>query len=148
MSRLARVLRERVILMVMITRRQLVLLAVITTASEGGSQVGNAEPPDGARIAADPALFSEAVRAEFADMNERFGELGFELEVFQMPPTLSEITSKYGNPERTEELKIPLGFGADEPAVSVVFSYYGEFGFGVRAGDSEQTVIRIKRREE
>ena len=148
MSRFARAVQERVILMVMIACRGLVLLAVITMVSVVGGRIGNVQPSDGAEIASDPELFSPAVRAEFADMNERFAGFGFEIEVFQMPPSLGEITSKYGDHERIEQLKIPLGFWPNERVVSVVFSYYGAIGFGVRVGDPEQTVIRIKRRDE
>lgn len=148
MSRLSRAAQERVILMVMIRYRSLALVVLMETANVIAGPVGHVQLLDGTRIASDPDFFSEAVRLEFADLNERFAELGFELEVFQRPPALNEIIAKYGNPERTEELKIPLGVGTDELPVSVVFSYYGEIGFGVRTGDLEQIVVRIKRRED
>ena len=109
---------------------------------------GIAQALAGVRIAGDPELFSEAVQIEFADMNQTFGEFGCERQVFQNPPSLHEIVKKYGEPDRSEEIDVVVGVGTDEQRATLIFSYYGDIGFGVRPDDSNQMVIRIKRREE
>ena len=104
------------------------------------------QPSDGARIAADPDLFSAAVRAEFADMNQTFGDVGFELQVFERPPTLRAITARYGDPDREETIEVVQeGAGNDRRTELTVF-YYGDIGFAVLPDDPEQVVLRIKRR--
>ena len=124
------------------------VLAVAVSVATSRGRVGNTQAPDGAHIASDPALFSAAVRAEFVDMNQTFAELGFELEVFQQPPSLADITSKYGDPDRSEDVDVMLGLGADQRRAVLSFAYYGDIGFGVRPDDPDQAVVRIKRRGE
>ena len=141
--------RRHGLLLVGVTAAATVVMSSLHTAAIAASGGGaNVQAPDGATIVGDPELFSSAVRAEFVDMNERFGDLGFELEVFQDPPSLSEITSKYGEPKRSEEVDVTLGLGADQRRAVLVFAYFGDIGFGVLPDDRDQVVLRIKRREE
>ena len=102
----------------------------------------------GAVIADDAELFSVGLRAEFREMNDTFAELGFEIEVLHgEQPTLGVIITKYGDPDRSDDVEVVLGYGANERAATLTFHYYGDVGFGVLPGDSEQLVVRVKRRE-
>ena len=103
---------------------------------------------DGALIANDGELFSTRFLAAFQEMNDTFADYGFEIEVAEgEQPVLSAITAKYGDPDRSDEVDVVLGFGANERPVTLVFFYYGDVGFGVRPDDSQQLVVRVKRRE-
>ena len=124
-------------------RRVLLVLAIIVlTGSFPRAQ-------DGAGIADDPELFSERFRAEFRDMNATFAEFGFEIDVFEEPrPSLATIAMKYGEPDRSDEVAVVLGTGAEERRVTLTFYYYEDVGFGVLPDDPDQRVLRVKRRED
>ena len=103
---------------------------------------------DGALIADDSELFSNGLRTEFQEMNETFADFGFEIEVIEgEQPTLAAIIAKYGDPDRSDEVEVVLGYGGNERPATLVFYYYGDVGFGVLPDDSEQLVVRVKRRE-
>lgn len=81
-------------------------------------------------------------------MNETFADFGFEIEVIEgEQPTLAAIIAKYGDPDRSDEVEVVLGYGGNERPATLVFYYYGDVGFGVLPDDSEQLVVRVKRRE-
>ena len=103
---------------------------------------------DGAVIADDSELFSARFRIEFREMNDLFGEIGFEIEVIDgKQPTLGAISTKYGPPDRSDDVEVVLGYGATERPATLTFHYYNDVGFGVLPDDSEQFVVRVKRRE-
>jgi hypothetical protein len=103
---------------------------------------------DGALIANDGELFSARFRTAFQEMNDTFSDYGFEIEVVEgEQPALSAITAKYGDPDRSDDVEVVLGYGANERPATLVFFYYGDVGFGVLPDDSQQLVVRVKRRE-
>ena len=103
---------------------------------------------NGAAIADDAELFSARFRIEFQEMNDLFADLGFEIEVINgEQPTLGTITTKYGDPDRSDDVEVVLGYGATERPATLTFYYYDDIGFGVLPDDSEQFVVRVKRRE-
>ena len=108
-----------------------------------------AQTQDGARIIGDGALFSSEFLAAFVDMNETFGDFGFEVETREGERVgFPAITAKYGEPEDSEDVEVVLGFGNTETRATLRFFYYGDIGFGVRPDDPDKLVIRVKRREE
>ena len=110
--------------------------------------LGWAQDGAGALIADDSELFSVGLRTEFQEMNETFADFGFEIEVIEgEQPALAAIVAKYGDPDRSDEVEVVLGYGASERPATLVFYYYGDVGFGVVPDDSEQLVVRVKRRE-
>ena len=103
---------------------------------------------DGALIADDGELFSVRFRTAFQEMNDTFAEFGFEIEVAEgEQPALGAITAKYGDADRSDVVEVVLGYGANERPTKLVFFYYGDVGFGVLPDDSQQLVVRVKRRE-
>jgi hypothetical protein len=81
-------------------------------------------------------------------MNDTFADYGFEIEVIKGEQrALSAITAKYGDPDRSDDVDVVLGLGANERPATLVFFYYGAVGFGVLPDDSQQLVVRVKRRE-
>ena len=102
---------------------------------------------DGAAIAEDPEMFSERFRVEFRDMNDTFGDFGFELELIEGErPALAMITEKYGETEDEDEVELSLGVGDRERRMTLRFYYYRDIGFGVLPSDPAQLVMVVKRR--
>lgn len=128
-----------VILGVMHASKKWAPALIVTVAAFG-------QPSDGTRIAADPDLFSAAVRTEFTNMNETFGNVGFELQVFERAPTLRAITARYGDPDREETIEVMRAGAGDDRRTALTVFYYGDIGFAVLPDDPEQVVLRIKRR--
>ena len=109
---------------------------------------GLASGQDGFEIADDPTLFSERFRVEFREMNETFSDFGFELEVIEGErPSLAAITTKYGEPDRRDDVEVIVGFGAREKRETLTFYYFRDVGFGVRPADPDLLVLFVKRRE-
>jgi len=127
----------------------LVPAALLMSFSVGLPMAARGQASDGFQIANDGALFSPRFRAEFEDMNETFGEFGFELEVLEgEQPPLDAITATYGEPRGSDEVEVILGVGDREVRATLRFYYYGDVGFGVLPSDADQRVVRVKRREE
>ena len=64
-------------------------------------------------------------------MNETFADFGFEIEVIEgEQPTLAAIIAKYGDPDRSDEVEVVLGYGGNERPATLVFYYYGDVGLG------------------
>ena len=109
---------------------------------------GLASGQDGFEIADDPTLFSERFRVEFREMNETFSDFGFELEVIEGErPSLAAITTKYGEPDRRDDVEVIVGFGAREKRETLTFYYFRDVGFGVWPADPDLLVLFVKRRE-
>ena len=107
-----------------------------------------AQTPDGVGIVGDLELFSTEFLAAFVDMNETFGDFGFEVETLEAERVgFDDITAKYGEPEESENIEVVLGFGNTETRATLRFFYYGDIGFGVKSDDPQKLVIRVKRRE-